>query len=133
MLFVIIYCLFLQSGCFLDPRFDSDLEITHEIDSQFYVDEVKDMVNIVQRLIADGKSTGVKKMFLYIYFVTNSCYNKLKKTTLIFRVLVSQHLFCFQLDGRNIVPLHQNKCAAPSISFFTILSRSVSENILTEL
>ncbi|XP_026807559.1 RNA-binding protein fusilli isoform X5 [Rhopalosiphum maidis] len=30
------------------------LEITHEIDSQFYVAEVKDMVNIVQRLIADG-------------------------------------------------------------------------------
>ncbi|XP_025410910.1 RNA-binding protein fusilli isoform X1 [Sipha flava] len=30
------------------------LEITHEVDSQFYVAEVKDMVNIVQRLIADG-------------------------------------------------------------------------------
>jgi len=38
------------------PPAVTDLEITHEIDSQFYVAEVKDMINIVQRLIADGKS-----------------------------------------------------------------------------
>lgn len=47
------------SGCSLTRLFISDLEITHEIDSQFYVSEVKDMVNIVQRLIADGKCSGV--------------------------------------------------------------------------
>lgn len=45
----------------------SDLEITHEIDSQFYVAEVKDMVNIVQRLIADGKFSGIENSKFYIF------------------------------------------------------------------
>lgn len=33
----------------------TDLGMTPDTESEFYVKEIKDMVNIVQRLIADGK------------------------------------------------------------------------------
>lgn len=32
-----------------------DLGMPHDLDSDFYIKETKDMVNIVLRLIADGK------------------------------------------------------------------------------
>lgn len=53
---VVVAIVVVKTIVFLDSAPRSDLEITHEIDPQFYVSEVKDMVNIVQRLIADGKS-----------------------------------------------------------------------------
>jgi len=33
----------------------TDLGMTPDTESEFYVKEIKDMVNIVQRLLADGK------------------------------------------------------------------------------
>ena len=42
--------------CFLDSPI-SVLDIPHSGDSDFHAKEVKDMINIVQRLIADGKRT----------------------------------------------------------------------------
>lgn len=64
---IIGYCCSHKVVVSLTPNY-LDLEITHEIDSQFYVAEVKDMVNIVQRLIADGKFLGIKNLVYFVFY-----------------------------------------------------------------
>ena len=44
------YCMILFLNCNI-----TDLGMTPDTESEFYVKEIKDMVNIVQRLLADGK------------------------------------------------------------------------------
>lgn len=38
----------------------------HDLDNQFYLKQTKDMVNLVQRLVADGKS--LTYVFSYLPF-----------------------------------------------------------------
>lgn len=39
----------------------------HDLDNQFYLKQTKDMVNLVQRLVADGKSL-LRMFFLNYHF-----------------------------------------------------------------
>jgi len=45
----------------------TDLGMTPDTESEFYVKEIKDMVNIVQRLLADGKWIVVYVPGLFSY------------------------------------------------------------------
>lgn len=44
----------------------------HDLDNQFYLKQTKDMVNLVQRLVADGKF--VRMFFLNYHFSFGLCY-----------------------------------------------------------
>jgi hypothetical protein len=51
-------CYILVTSCYTVLFLNSDitdLGMTPDTESEFYVKEIKDMVNIVQRLLADGK------------------------------------------------------------------------------